>query len=224
MTELLKLYYSSGNWTLRSVSTENDLVTVEHDGTLVLKNDAVVWEDLRVPVTSTKLGGTKDPGFAVFKDNGSGSQGVFINWFDKTTEEELYFAVQVPHCYKLGSDIEPHVHWTPAANGGAGAVVSWGLEYTWAEIGSSFGNTSIIYSNTHYPGDGSLVAGKHYLTDFATISGDGINSVSSMLCCRVFRDAGGTGATDDYDDDAGLIEIDFHFQIDTLGSRQELAK
>jgi hypothetical protein len=45
-----------------------------------------------------------------------------------------------------------------------------------------------------------------------------------MLVCRLFRDAAGVGGTDDYDDDAGLLEIDFHYEIDTIGSRTETAK
>jgi len=41
-----------------------------------------------------------------------------------------------------------------------------------------------------------------------------------MLLCRVFRDV----ANDDFDDDAFLFEIDFHYQIDSLGSRTEYIK
>lgn len=192
-------------------------------GGLTLIGTATVWEDLRVPVTSTKLGGTKDPHFTVFKTNGAGSQGVFLYWFDKTTEEELYFTCQVPHAYKEGTNLIAHIHWIPKTNGGANAVVSWGLEYTWANHTVVFANTSIIYTNTHLPADASLVADKHYMSSFAAINGAG-KTISSMLVCRVFRDAGGTGLTDDYNDDAGMLEIDFHFENDTMGSKTETAK
>jgi len=37
------------------------------------------------------------------------------------------------------------------------------------------------------------------------------------LICRLFRDATATG--DDYDDDAGAIEFDFHYKVNTMGSR-----
>ena len=50
---------------------------------------ATRYEDLRVPVTATKAGGSKEPGFIQVKDNGSGSQGVFAYAFDKTAEQEL---------------------------------------------------------------------------------------------------------------------------------------
>jgi len=41
-----------------------------------------------------------------------------------------------------------------------------------------------------------------------------------MLLCRVFRDI----ANDNFDDDAALFEIDFHYEIDALGSKEETTK
>jgi hypothetical protein len=190
----------------------------EADGTLVFNGTATVWDDFRISATSSKLGGTKDPGFTVFKTNGSGSQGVFVYWFDASTEEELYFVVQMPHSW-AGTAITPHVHWVPKTTSDeapTNQAVEWGLEYTWADEGTAFGNTSIIYAkSTVVP----LVADTHYRTDFAAItpsaSQDGL---SSMLVCRIFRNA--TDATDDtYEDDAGLLEIDFHYELNTVGSR-----
>lgn len=52
----------------------------------------------------------------------------------------------------------------------------------------------------------------------------GVNTVSSMLACRLFRDATGAGGTDDLDNDAGVLEFDFHYEIDTMGSRSEYLK
>jgi hypothetical protein len=197
-------------------------VEIDKGGELTLLGTATVWEDLRVPMTSTKLGGTKDPGFTVFKTTG-GSQGAFLYWFDNGTEEELYFACQIPHSYKQGSDIYPHIHWIPSSTGTSGQKVSWGLEYTWSNVGSIFGNTNIIYANVTFPADATLIASKHYMTALPTISGSG-KTISSMLVCRLFRDATGAGATDSYAADAGLLEIDFHFELDTMGSKTETAK
>ena len=160
----------------------------------------------------------------MFRNNGAGSQGVFLWWFDKAAEEELYFAVQLPHSYKLGTDIHPHIHWVPKANGAAGKVVSWGLEYTIALQGVTFPNTLIISANAHLPADASLVASRHYYTEFGEINGAGITTLSAMIVGRIFRDATGALKTDDYDNDAGALEIDFHFEIDRPGSRSENLK
>jgi len=42
-----------------------------------------------------------------------------------------------------------------------------------------------------------------------------------MIICRLFRDAAGTGGTDSYASDVALLEIDFHYEIDSLGSATE---
>ena len=182
-----------------------------------------VWNDLRIPAISTKLGGSKDPHFVKVYDNGSGSQGVFTYAFDASTEEELYFMVQIPHGWVYGTALDPHIHWIAKANGTGTQKVSWGLEYTVAKIGGTFGNTTIIYGNEAHVVE-TIAAGKHYLTDLTAIDMTGVDGVSTMLICRVFRDATGAGLTDDFASDAYILEIDFHYQLDHFGSTYEYSK
>jgi len=196
--------------------TISNAVTIDENG-LVLNN--TVWDDLRVPVTSTKLGGSKDPGFAKVLDDGSGSQGLFTYLFDASTEEEIYFTCQLPHNWKKETSLYPHVHWMPVSNGTAGQKVCWGLEYSVQNIGGVFGASIIIYGDDVYPVVNPLVAKTHYLTDLEVISMTGITTVSSMLLCRLFRDATGAGGTDTLASDAALLEIDFHYEIDCIGSK-----
>jgi hypothetical protein len=175
------------------------------------------WEDLRVPLLSTKLLGSKDPGLAVIKTNGAGSQGVIAYVFDQTTEEELYFAVQIPHSWKVGTPIRPHIHWCPT-NTNTGTV-SFGLEYTIANYLGVFGNTVIL--GTQQAGAG--VAYTHQLAPWSEISMTG-KTISCMLLCRVFRDATGSLGPDTYNTDAALLEVDFHYKANDLGSRAEYVK
>ena len=176
------------------------------------------WEDLRVPVTAGTKGGASDPGFTVFITDGAASTGVFAYGFDTTTEEELFFTVQIPHNYKLGTDIEAHTHWGVKASSGLTGTVRWGLEYTIANVGDAFGTTSTIYTTATAAGTQFL----HHYNDFTTadISGSAIDDLSTMLLCRVFRDV----ANDDFANDAYLFEIDFHYEIDGFGSDIETAK
>jgi hypothetical protein len=204
-----------------ALGSPNEALVLMSDGLkwhIIVEGGRIWWDDLRVPMTATNLGGTKDPGFAKIRDNGSGSQGVFAYLFDKSTEEELHFMCQLPHAWKYGGQIEAHVHWSPVANGTSGHVVSWGLEYTWASVAGDFGNTTIVYTNTHYPADAVLVADRHYLSSFGELADTG-KGISSMLVCRIFRDATGGGLTDSYTDDAALLEVDFHYRIEQPGSR-----
>jgi hypothetical protein len=200
-------------------------VKIKKGGELSLVGDATVWDDLMVSVLASKLGGSKDPGFAKFKDNGAGSQGVFTYWFDSIAEEELYFSVQMPHSWD-GTTIHPHMHWTPrvASDGNpANQTVEWGFEYTWVNVTGDFGNTSIVYGSSQIPADATIVKDRHYLTPIADITPSVTqNGISSMLICRIFRNA--TGTNDTYEQDAGLFQFDIHYAMNTMGSRTELAK
>lgn len=236
---IYRLLSNPGGWiniSQRMVDSLFNALIVYTDTTeLYIQNDTLrlssyvhfgsYYDDLRVSALATKVGGSKDPGFAVVKDNGSASQGVFTYWFDDATEEELYFEVQMPHAWLEGDTIHPHLHWIPASNGSVGDSVGWGLEYTWADVNEVFGNTTILYTDNRTDTDTAPLAFKHYISAFPAIDGTG-HTLSSVLICRVFRDAtaSGSGITDNYLPDAGLISIDFHFKSDQPGSRQEYIK
>lgn len=219
--------YTAGAERIRIDNTGNVILgdatnhmKIEADGNLVLEGSATVFEDFRVPVTSTDRRGVQDPAFTRLRDDLSGSPGIFAYAFDKSTEEELFFIVQLPHQWKEGTDIEPHIHWTAQSDVGA-SKVRWGLEYTWTDIGEVFGNTQILYGETTIPPVGTVSAYEHAITSLGTISGTG-KKVSSMLICRIFRDA--DASSDTFGSDAFLLEIDFHLEVDAMGSRTEYQK
>jgi hypothetical protein len=175
------------------------------------------WDDIRVPLTGVQAAGLKMPGWIKIKDNGSGSEGVYGWGFDAGTEEELFFAVQIPHDWIVGSLIRPHIHWCPTTTNTG--TVSFGLEYTKAKFGSAFGNTTILPANQA----GSGTAYKHQLATFPDITMTG-DTISTMLLCRIFRDATGSLRTDSYNADAALLEVDFHYKKNDLGSKSEYIK
>jgi hypothetical protein len=205
------------------------ILTLPANKTLELSQ--VVWDDLRVPLERGQIAGGNTPTWTQFKDNGAASVGVFAYSFaDQAVagnEEEVFFSAHMPHTYKQGTDLKFHVHWSPAVSGGLNEFVKWGLEYTWVNIDGTFGNTAIATSDASSgatattSGDTTLTADKHYLTEIATITGTSKN-IGSMLICRIFRNS--SDATDDLAQAAFAFEADFHFQVDTLGSRQEYVK
>lgn len=188
------------------------------DGTLYAVNQSLSnWDDFRVSIESTGMRGVKDPDYIQIFDNGSGSTGIFAYAFHPSSEEEVFFSIQMPHAWKEGTSVRPHIHWIGQTNGGVGQDVCWGLEYTVANIGSVYGNTSIIYADTNYLEE-DIVANKHYMTIFPFIDMTGL-TLSNMILCRLFRDAGSVGGVDDYPNDAVLLEFDLHYEIDSLGSQ-----
>jgi len=172
----------------------------------------LVWDDVRTALTAAQGGGLNDPSWAQIVDDGSGSTGVYGWHFDATTEEELFFEIQLPHGYSAGTDIKPHIHWAPSTTG-AGDVV-WGLEYTTSNVGSVIGNTTLVTVTDTASG----TALQQEAVGFGTVSGTGLQE-SSILLCRVYRDA--SNAADTYAADAIGLSIDFHVQLEKRGSLTE---
>jgi hypothetical protein len=203
------------------VGDDTDYALIGPDGTVTLAGAATAWDDLMIPGQSVRVGGTA-PDFA------SGFVGDSTMWsylFDGTgTVEEVHFSVQLPHAWKQGSTIYPHVHFAPTStNSGdtASRVVRFTLEYTWANIYGTFGSTSTINldSDGFVPNTSQW---KHLLCKNATgISGSG-KTLSSMLMCRLFRDGG--DAADTYPQDVAFLQFDIHYEIDAFGSSQEYVK
>lgn len=196
--------------------------SIAADGTITLEGDATVFVDLNVPVFSTSNSSSNPPTPARLQRNAAGtSQGVFTYFFSASSEQELYFTVQLPHQWKEGSNILPHVHWAATSDVNANKV-RWGLEYTWINVGGNFETTTTEYGEDPIVTNGTVSAYEHAITPI----GSGINAtgktISSYLVCRIFRDA--TAGTDNFSGSAGLLGIDFHLELDALGSRSDFVK
>ena len=183
--------------------------------------DAVKWGCYRISPTASQAFGAKPPGYAPFKNDGAGSAGVYVYWFDSSLEEELFFDIQAPMRWKEGTKIYFQISWCPKTNGGAGEKVCWGLEDTVAERGAVFGNTTILYSDTHSPVE-TLVANKVYYSEIEVTNIDG--KVDRCHLTRLFRDATGAGGVDSYTDDVALLQVGIKFEVDGLGASSRTTK
>ncbi|MBI5540146.1 MAG: hypothetical protein HY951_08825 [Bacteroidia bacterium] len=211
----------------QEVKINNNFV-IEADGTLRMDGAATVFDDIMIYPDATSRGGSNPPswggsGASAFKKNAGGtSQGVFLWMFSASSEQEVYFTIQIPHGYKLGSDINPHVHWTTATGTPSGTNVVWGLEYTVSAIGGNFPTTTTLTANSVIAAIGvPSGTGQHLITSFPTISGTGLG-ISTILVCRLYRKA--ADASDTFANEVGLLGIDFHYEKDTEGSRTEFSK
>ena len=214
-------YYDNSSW-IEIISSQvaslevgdgTNQMSVESDGTVEFQGTATTFEDLRVPVLSTVKSTSNPPDDIQILGN------LVTFGFDKGKTEEVFFVAQLPHSYKTGSDIFAHVHWLPTTADNTGQVV-WVLEYSWASHDQVFPSTSTLSSYTTV-GTDDATAYEHRITDFGSIDGTG-KTISSMLICRLYRDGG--DSNDTYNADAALLEIDFHYEVNTLGSRQEYVK
>jgi hypothetical protein len=199
----------------------DNYTAIETDGTVKFNGDATVWDDLRITPGSFDRPGTSDPTIVAYQPGGSGTT-TYLYQFDAGNIAS--FTVQLPHGYKLGSTVYVHIHWTPGPRGNEenGALVGWKVDYSWADINGNFGTMTTADLSDACDGTDH----KHQMTPELALTGSA-SGVSSMLICNVKRTD--TGTDDTW---AGtlsgerplLLEIDFHFEIDTVGSRQKASK
>ena len=127
---------------------------------------------------------------------------------------------QMPHRWKEGSTIYPHIHFMcmtdvdPADNFGID------FEYTWADINEDYPANSTLENI-----DISTGVNSQYLHQLGNLTASGISgtghTLSSVLICRIERVA---AASSDYAGGVCILDFDIHYEIDTLGSRQIGAK
>ncbi len=140
--------------------------------------------------------------------------------FNATTDESVYFHLELAHNYADAGTI--HVHFdffVDVAEAGATSVV-WGVEYKKQSIGDNFGFTlgaeTIGYTQTSVtlgtPANDKKThqSAEVSLTTTGFVAGD-------YILLRLFRDADGTGGTDDFPRDARVIDYHIEYLSDKLG-------
>ena len=178
------------------------------------------WDDLRIPGSNTRPG-TTAPAVSLFRD------GIYLDEFVYNQVDTVFFSIQLPHHWKEGSDIYPHIHWAHNTAGPAiDKGVVWKLEYSWANAGEILPPSSTLTAALTWT-SAPPAQYKHIITQFLDgsnneyIDGTG-KKISSMLICRLYRDT--SDDLDNFTGSAFLLEIDFHYQVDSLGSDQEYIK
>ena len=204
------------NINAQEVKINNNLV-IEADGTLRMDSSATLWDDLRVSLDKASSAASLDflPG---------ASSGPEIWYFRNAAGvEAMSFTVQIPHSWKEGSTIYPHIHWIPKNT--ATGDVEWNFEYTWANYDPNTPQIFPALTTSTVVVTGPFTQSAHVITPLTT-NNTGLTAtgktVSSVLICRIWRDSG--RAADTYNNNVGLISIDFHFEMDTFGSRSEYSK
>lgn len=194
-------------------------VNIDSSGNMTFEGDATVWDDLRITPGSFDRPGSSDPAYVLYYPN-AGGIGVYLPEFAKNNIAS--FTIQLPHSYKHGSNIYVHIHWTPGSRGNEenGKVVAWTIDYTWANINSNFPDMQTLDLSDACDGTDH----KHQMTSEVSINGSG-KTISSMLLCNIRRIATGDTWAGTLSGQLPLLtEIDFHYELDMVGSKQQSAK
>jgi len=166
------------------------------------------WDDLRFPSTGLNPAGQVSPPGIDSEDGGL--------LFDDNSTEIIAGFGQMPHSWKMGSTIKPHVHWQ-ATNDNAGDVL-WRLDYKIANAESAFPadwvSDDLVVSSIEDE-DFQMVRG------FTPIDMSG-KTLSCVIKFRVKRVGG--DELDTLTGDAKLLEFDLHYEIDSVASGKEFTK
>lgn len=172
------------------------------------------WDDIRIAVNALRVPAANNPSWISFRGTqilSFSDQGVEGN------EEIVYFAVQLPHAWKLGTALKPHIHWMGEDD--TAGDVAWKLTYAWGDVNEAFPSES---SETITDTNNTAAADIMNIAPFADIDATD-KTLSGMLLCSLRRNS--SNVLDTYNaKDARLLEVDFHYQLDTLGSQEEFTK
>ena len=204
--ELVTEYRTATGWEeatrLTYDSTYGPILKVSH-----LELSAAEYDDERFPADGISIFGFgSDP-------DRSSDDGLLL--FSPTITERVFVTAQMPHAWQEGTDIYPHVHWSPT-NTNTGDVV-WRLSYQIASVNGTFSGTWTT-DDIIVAADGT--AEKHQVDSFTAIKMTG-HTQSCIIKWKIER-IGGDGS-DTYNADARLLEFDFHYEKYRFGSKAEFA-
>jgi hypothetical protein len=163
-----------------------------------------------------------EPIFEMFANDGIASPGVWKWLFlpGGPPFMSLFFTIEIPHDWKVGTAIWPHVHFSPDWMGGPAGDVGWQLEYTIAAPGAIFPPTTLLPLISPCAG----IPFSHDYTippaSFPIIVPYTPTDVSAIMQCRISRGE----APDTYGGAVYLHSVDFHYQVDDIGSNDEWSK
>lgn len=181
-----------------------DGVTTHYYG----QGEADNWDDLRFPASSL------NPPGSVSDADVDPNTGTLL--FAAGSTEQICGIAQMPHSWHYETPVRPHIHWGPTTTG-TGDVL-WRLSYKYANVHGEFQATYRTIDSLAAAG-GSATA--HQLIGFGSINMTGMK-LSTIILWTLQRIGG--DASDTYAADARLIEVDFHYQINSVGSGQEFVK
>jgi hypothetical protein len=176
--------------------------------------DDTVWDDMRGPATNARVPAANGPDLDQFP-TGDGSSNIKTYCFPDGSDTYLFYDYQIPHGYKLETDLYPHLHWAPSSADTGN--VAWEFEYTIGNVSGTMANAATL--TLADAGDGTQ--DKHQLAAFSAISGTGLG-ISAAILARIMRD--GNGGSDTFTGKACLMDLDIHFEKDTVGSDTSTVK
>jgi hypothetical protein len=171
-----------------------------------------VWEDLSFQAAGINPAGAPDaasfdtttyPGTLLFAGN---------------LDNHIAGTAQMPHSWRDGTAVRPHIHWTKTTADGSALAVEWAMRFAVVDINATIPAMSAWVPGTLQIGD-LTTNGRHNITSFSELAMTG-RGISTIIIWELRR----AGSTDAYNSNARLLALDFHYQRNASGSRREYVK
>ena len=185
----------------------------EDDGTMRMEGDATVWEDLQFPIETGKVPTSGYPDWEPFTAKTSA--------YGFAVDEKIDCqANELPHSWKLGTTVHPHLHiTTKAANStGGDRFAKFTIDIAYAKTGGTWTETPRTAELTIPNGTAAL---QLFYLDMGDLALTGY-TIGTEIKPRVKRIAA-TGGTE-YSGNIFITQLGMHYERDALGSRTETTK
>lgn len=176
--------------------------------------DKAPWEDCRPSAVSVRSTGPNVPGLVAVQG------GVLLHSFSATQMNEIFMTFQLPHAWKLGSNLHPHLHVVYGA-AGTGNVL-WKVEYTIGATDEDYAALTTTILKLIASPNADRKCQLVELPDIDMSLFDAVSDVSIRINCRIYRDA--ADVADTFAGAVFLEDADIHVQVNTPGSEAEYSK
>ncbi len=212
-TSIFTLIHTDDDGTLRlSANDVTNYAQFAADGELTLVGTARVMISMDLePVLATRPAANPP---------GEGTEDNFATHdFNASTDESVYFHLELPHDYAAAGTIHIHFDFFVDTAPASAQGVVWGVEYKKQSIGDNFdfdAGTTIDYTTTAVTTGTPANDKKVHQSAEIDLTTTGF-APNDYILLRLFRDADGTGGTDDFTADARVIDYHIEYLSDKLG-------
>ena len=186
------------------ISKGKGLVDISPDSAIRLHGTSTVWDDLFFPMSVGKTAVSGYPPFVA-------DSGYYQFTVDSTGTNRciMYFTVQLPHSWKEGDTLHPHVHYKHTSTSGTPTFV---VKYRWANITGVFG----AYSWVRLSSTTGTTVNTHQLVEGGDLVGTG-KTFSSIIQIQLYLQSSTV------DNKCDVYQFDIHFAKGRLGTNKELS-
>ena len=185
----------------------------EPDGTLQFNGAATVWKDINMGAASLSGPPGLQPGLVNYLDETGADTGIAT--YGLAVGEGFSGQFEMQHDYKEGSDIIFHIHWQGITAPTGTDKVKFQLTYTVTRTDTTLNATTVIVVETDFDTQYEIKQ-----SDFPAITGTAF-TVEDQFIFTLQRIA---ASADEYGGEALAATVGIHYEVDTVGSRQVLAK